>query len=202
MARFNYNNKDSNEELYFEMWLNELVENGYIEKFIYQPDSFLLHESVKYDILIELKTKTKMEQRTLLQKHSYTPDYKIFWNKKAKGLFYQNIGEIKNKPPVIFAQDDISYIDIKGTYNQHNTWQSFEINRKIIWEKFGIFIDKIQPIGKKSCLFGLTFTPKKLPIWQKRDSTKLYAWAKKWKIKYLNDFVSNKQQLFSINNKI
>lgn len=192
MARINYiSGKDSHEEEYFEMWLDELVDIGYIDKYEYQPEPFKLNDSVKYDITIQMKTKTKIKQQTLLQAREYTADYKIFWNEKAKFILFQNLGEMYNKRPMFIAQDNVTFVDVKGAHNTHSSWQIFEANRKSLWERYNIYVEKIQPIGKKKCLFGLTFTPKALPIWQKRDATKMYAWVK-WQVKSIDEFVHNK----------
>lgn len=189
MAKIFYHKKyDSNEEFYFELWLTELKDRGFIYNYYYQPDPFKLNEPVYYTIYKKLKTKTKIEQRTLLQAREYTPDYKIVWKEKARGIFYNNLEDEIEKRPLIFAQNNVSYVDIKGTFNQHSSWGIFEAARKDIWEKFNIFIEKVKPIGKKDCLFGKTFTPEMMPIWQQRDNTKKYAWVN-WEVRTIETFL-------------
>ena len=191
MARNFYSGKDSHEEEYFQLWLEELIECGYIDSYTYQPEPFKLNDTVKYNIKKQMKTKVKVVERTLLQSREYTPDYLLIWNKKAENVLYQNLDNIIDERPIFIAQNNITYLDVKGTHNQHSSWQIFEANRKTVWEKYGIFIEKIQPYGKKTCLFGNTFTPRKLPMWQKKDPTKLYSWAKKWEIRYIEEFLNN-----------
>jgi len=188
MARKFYGKYDSREEEFFNMWLDELVEAGYIDKYVYQPESFKLNEPVCYKIHKKLKTKTKIIEKTLMQAREYTPDYTVYWNEKAKGILYNNLDEEIESRPIFFAQNDITILDIKGKHNQHSSWAVFEAARKDVWEKYGIFIEKIQPIGKKTCLFSKSFTPKNVPIWQKKDPSKKYAWAC-WKIRNINQFL-------------
>jgi hypothetical protein len=142
---------------------------------------------------IHLKTKDKVVEKPLMQARKYTTDYKIFWNKKALNVFYQNIDDLHNEMPLFISHDDISYLDIKGKFNQHNSWGLFEANRKDVWEKYGIYINKIQPYGKKNCLFGLTFTPKlaETQMRQKRHPEKYYSYVK-WDIRFIEEFLNNK----------
>ena len=185
----NGNEFDSEEELFFNIYLNELKDNEYIIDYVYQPEPFILNEPVKFDIIVHKKTKDVIQQKSLLKGRSYTPDFKIQWSDKAKGIFFQNLGDIHNKRPIFIAQDNITYLDIKGKFNMNSSWAIFEANRKSVYEKYGIFVEKIMPVGKSKCLFGVSFTPKDLPMWQKRNPTKKYSWVK-WNVKSLEEFVN------------
>jgi hypothetical protein len=190
----NFTKFDSNEEQYFELWLDELLFHGYIDNYVYQPEAYKINDVVEYGILVHMKTKDKLVSKTLLRAREYTPDYHIFWNEKAKGIFYQNLGEIENTRPIMIANKDVTTLDVKGTHNQHSSWGIFEANRKDVWEKYCVFVEKVTPIGKKACLFGLTFTPSDLPMWQKRDPSKKYAWVK-WPVRTIKEFVDNMKKL-------
>ena len=183
------NEFDSEEESFFNIYLEELKENGYVIDYEYQPESFILNETVKFDIIVHKKTKDVLQSKTLLQGREYTSDFKIYWSDKAKNIFFQNLNDIHNKRPLFIAQDNITYLDIKGKFNVNSSWAIFEANRKSVYEKYGVFVEKITPIGKTKCLFGKSFTPKELPMWQKRNPTKMYAWVK-WNVKSLDEFVN------------
>ena len=49
---------DSEEERLFYLYLEELQENGYIDKFTFHEDKFVLSEQVKYNWLKKTKTKS------------------------------------------------------------------------------------------------------------------------------------------------
>lgn len=55
---------DSNEEMHFSWWLDQLVEAGFVKSYTLHPDPFLLSDSVP-------------EHK--IRKHIYTPDFKIEW---------------------------------------------------------------------------------------------------------------------------
>jgi hypothetical protein len=82
---FGFDNKiefDSQEEIDFYWWLEEAKELGYVEKWEYQPNSFELFDKATIIQEVELKTKTKKVEKSLLQSHKYTADYKIWYKTK------------------------------------------------------------------------------------------------------------------------
>jgi hypothetical protein len=184
---------DSEEERLFFLYCEELKENGYIKNFTFQPNSFLLSDNVTFDWIKVMKTKEKKMVSTLLQPHSYTPDFWIEWNPKFYGKFYLDIHDGKNKldsVPFINNIDnngnDIgSYIEIKPSFDMNNMTRLFVINSKWMYQEHRIYVQKIIPIGKKNCLFANTFVPQKAMFTLKTNKPKKY----KFETKSLEEFL-------------
>lgn len=171
---------DSDEEVYFSWWINEMVEAGMITKVIYQPKPFLLSETASFDFIEVMKTKTKQRTINVLQDHYYTADWLIVWASKTHLKIHASfddkinesikrfdfISQYNNKKDYYF-----SVIDIKGTFaGQHNsTAITFPINQKWVYNKYNIYIQKVitKPqisikkgtITPKNALFLKTFVP-------------------------------------------
>lgn len=176
---------DSNEELYFSWWLDELKSKGVILHWTYQPKKFTLFEPVVIPYEKVLKTKTNIEECTLMQGHEYTADFLIYWHKKAYKKLHYPIFEISNRPiksypfvSNIKKETDIymSVVDVKGSFNQNDAWRRFSIDQKWVYQKYGIYVNKIVPHpsvskdGKPkpaSALFLRTFMPERFLITDK-----------------------------------
>lgn len=165
---------DSNEELYFSWWLDELKEKEFILSYEIQPQSFELLPPVSYINITEKKLKDK----SLLRNLSYTPDFKIIWHDFnvesipfAAWLEYDEGTNkyctelqkgIKPDDIIIYQTLDnklISYIDIKGSFagRNNNSAITFPLNKKLMFNRHGIFVNKIIP----QKLFENTFVPKR-----------------------------------------
>ena len=118
---------DSPEEREFFWWLEEAQELGLVESFVYQPPPFELLPAVKMDITVQLKTKTKVVPKTILRPHHYTADYLVY-----------PVGHL----PLIGTP---IWLDIKGGGNIYGNEREFSINRKWVWDKYGIYINKVVP---------------------------------------------------------
>lgn len=157
-------NYDSNEEWYFSWYLQELQETGYIERIKYHPKSFSLFEKIDISFIEKLKTKERKAFRQLLKPHKYQADYLIIWTLKAENLFWSK-DKYYNPFGYPFILTDISgevkskrsIVDIKGTFNKNESWTKFSINQKWVFERYGIYIQKLIPIK----LFKASFTPKR-----------------------------------------
>jgi len=148
---------DSNEELQFSYWLDELKEKGYIINWKYNKEEIELIDKKKIDILINNKKKNIH----LLNKLTYTYDFSIEWDVQSKCLLYNNISEnCKDRKFFLCLQDDISYIDVKGTFagKHNNSAVSFPIKQKLLYEKENKYVQKVIPIK----LFEQTFVPSNL----------------------------------------
>ena len=152
----------SKEEIYFSWWLDELIKEGVINSYKYEPHSFLLIEEHGYNWIDNTKKKPKEKSSTLLNSHSYTPDFLISWNGFHKKLMWDlyhpdmSLTTKINKGKIV-SQKNRSWIDVKGSYNKHGGDRIFPIHQKMMFEKKKLYINKIEP--KK--LFSRTFTPKK-----------------------------------------
>jgi len=175
---------DSNEEKYFWWWANELKDIGFIEKIELQPKPFDLSSSIKSVYDKQLKTKIKEVEETLLNKHIYTTDVKITWNKSALDIFTtlldSRVKKTENRSlTYIISQinennEIISYVEVKPSFDQNNMTRLAKINQKWVWEKHGLFVNIVIPEKH----FNKTFTPKKFLFTDKSGKPR--------KIKYKN----------------
>ena len=151
---------DSPDEAMFYSWCVEAVAKGVIEAFKYQPETMQIFDKVHYQHEKQLKTKVKIEQKTALNGLSYTADFLIrgdlakFHTPKEKIIF----------PKLIPSSGGLYfYIDIKGSYLQHNDAVKFSIMQKVIYHVKGIYINKIVP----EKFFLKAWLP--MPIQDKKD---------------------------------
>lgn len=182
---------ESEEERLFYLYCKELEEEGYIESFDYQPEPFILLEDVKYNWKKTLKTKIKEMESKLFQGHIYTPDFKIYWNEHSRNVFFNEIeDQVKLTEVPFIAQDKISYIETKGAFDFNNMTRLAIINIKWVYDKYGIYVNKIIPNGKKTCLFAKTFVPKEAILTAKTKKPKKY----KFKVNSLEDYLKRRKQ--------
>jgi len=144
---------DSKEEIYFSWYLDELFEAGYIDEYCRQPEPFSLFDPVRYNWILSLKTKKKEMTTTLLRAHSYQADFKIEWNASAINLFF-DINKL-NGGPFFSSEYGTSFIDVKPSFDMQNMTRLFTINQKWVYQRFGVYVQKIVP----QKLFKATFTP-------------------------------------------
>lgn len=181
---------ESEEERLFYLYCEELKNNDYIEEFDYQPQSFILLDDVTYTWKKQLKTKTKPMESKLFQGHIYTPDFKIKWSESGRGLFFNEIGdEVKLTKIPFIADNKISYIETKGSFDFNNMTRLATINIKWVYDKYGIYINKIIPNGKKTCLFARTFVPQEALLTSKTKKPKKYG----FKIKSLKQYIDKEE---------
>jgi hypothetical protein len=76
---------DSIAEACFYCWCKEAKELGVLEEYECQPAYSLLEPAYRYET-VQLKTKTKEVQRTLLQGADYTADYRLYSVNPIPGL--------------------------------------------------------------------------------------------------------------------
>jgi len=187
--RYNPGDLDSNGEVYFSWYLDELKHAGYVEEYTSQPAKYQLTESVKSSYIKELKTKDKLIDTTLLHAHHYTADFEIFWLYKALDVFVRPLQEAKNKSAPFYNHvepiqgDIISTIEIKPIFDQNNMTRLFRINQKWVYDSFGAYIQEI----KVQKLFEQSFTPKRYLL---TDSGK-QARRLKYKPRTLEEFLYN-----------
>lgn len=174
----------SNEEIIFSHYLNELKLNNYIIDYYYEPEIITIID--KKELIFKTNKKDRVEH--LLHDLTYTYDFKIVWNPElSKNLFYKNIGDdfvYVNKKLLFYAKNDISYIDVKGTFvgPHNNSAITFPLVQKILYELKDMFVQKIIPIK----LMEKSFVP------ETYLNTKLNKPRKfKFITKTLNEFLQN-----------
>jgi hypothetical protein len=180
---------DSLEEVYMQWYINELSEAGIIQNVIYQPAPILLANQEKYTWVEVLKTKNKNRQSIILPGVSYTYDFAFKWGGSFASLFSNDFefnpsykkGE---KKPYFMSQDGISRIDVKGGFAPRGSnLREFEVKRKWLYQKTGLFVQKIIP----EKLFKATFTPKRYLFCDKLLSRKRTI---KFETRSLDEFLS------------
>lgn len=171
---------DSNEEMYFYWWCEELLEKGIIKDIVLQPSSFILSTKVDVYYAQQLKTKSKTVKKTILNGHVYTTDFAIIWanNTYQNKLFFEirDLSNFRDKKAFqYFVSDElVSYVEVKPLFDQNNMTRLAKINQKWVYEKYEVFVNIIKPEE----LFNLTFTPKNYLITNKSSKSR--------KIKYNN----------------
>lgn len=130
---------DSLEEWQIYHWVLELYELGVIKKYEYQPTEFQL--TPKYTF-VPAYNNPKKKTKSLLQPHIYTADFRL--------EFDEAYGETLAKYFKI-SKDMISngiitlFLDIKGTFQKNGGARTFSINQKLVFEKYGTYIQKTVP---------------------------------------------------------
>lgn len=158
---------DSNEELYFDWWVDELIEIGLVEKRIYHPKTFELSEPLK-----------EPNGKMIIGGCSYTCDFLLKLNTKHKKIwkiFYPTffgIPKINLKYPIYYQSictkkedeaQSFSWIEIKPEIRNekghivdpHNIIAMNAIKRKWVLQFDGVFVQMIKPVE----LFRNTFYP-------------------------------------------
>jgi len=149
---------DSDGEIHFIMWMEELKQNGYIKEYK-RGESILLSNSVTNNYVQQLKTKSKPCHHTILMGHSYSWDFTIEWTELGLQYFVSKFGEKWEKPFLINSKS-MSFIECKPPFDFQNMSRLAVLNIKWVWEKCQIFIQMV----KNEELFEKTFTPKQYLI--------------------------------------
>jgi hypothetical protein len=123
----------------------------------------------------------------LLREHIYTFDFEIKWNKKAKGIFYYNIDDkVKLDKIPFIAQNDITKVETKPSWDMQNMSRLWSINCKWVYQKYNIYVQKIIPTGKNTCLFARTFVPQKALLTKKTKQPKKFKYPVRTLLEFLN----------------
>jgi hypothetical protein len=165
------NETDSIDEVYFEWWLQELKDNGYVESY-HRAKSLTISDNITSDYSVKNKTRSVIVTKNILQPIVYTPDYVIVWTDKANGIFFLDIygsstlTKEKDKPLLYhkiwaqqFGNKYVSIVDVKPSVNQRfvkfTSSHTFVVKQALLYKTLCIFVDKIKVIS----LMKSTFTP-------------------------------------------
>jgi len=160
---------DSKEEQEFQYWVDELINAEILKGYLYHPNPFHLTNKVSYQYKIESKRKTLDRQKLLLRPMIYTPDWILYVSEKGEKFFdtfsvdldrsltYKTIP----KNPTMYRHGNRIFVDVKGTYDPHGDGRYFTAMQKIVYDHYGIFVNKVVIGTKNNTLFEKTFTPKK-----------------------------------------
>jgi len=162
----------TNEEIWFEWYLQELKTEGLIIRF-FRPEPIQILSAA----VLTVKSKKSSKVETLLQPLTYAPDFYVEWDTEHSNIdkFVKVLGKPmdKNHKNIPFygnltESGVFSLIEIKPNFNSSRAHSntSFPIKQKFIYNLYQILVQKIVlfPNGKakaKKELFPLTFTPQR-----------------------------------------
>lgn len=156
---------DSDEEVFFAMWCEELKQAGILSTWNRNTQELTITEGlkIKYDKVTPLKTKIKTERKVfaLLRPSVYTTDFILrpCLNKVSIRKIFESITtspEVFNKNAPLFCDHNwLTYVEVKPSFDQQNMERLFVNNQKFIWDKYKIFVNLVEPVE----LFKKTFLP-------------------------------------------
>ena len=165
MAKLKWHGWESDEEYHYYSWLTSLQGLGCIR-------NIDLKET--FHLVPAKRIKLANKEVSLLQKTDYTSDFTIVWHEDWKDKLFitenSDIGK-QNFKHVLrhkhFAHKDkltgyyYSVVDTKGDNGKRkqSSDYTFPVKRKMVMQKYNIFVNKIMPLDKKNGLFMNTFTP-------------------------------------------
>lgn len=203
-------------EQYFEWWLNELHEQGYIRGYDREAETFPLFPNYKAVRLKFFKTKEpEHEEFNFMQNRFYNYDYNIKWAEKAENIFFQKADFKDHNKPHVFNYSlndvyfvahwnetercDISYVDVKppsvGRNSvQNSSYTTFPLKQQILLWLHGIYINKVIPFpmggtGKTISLFPNTFTPRRYLISDGGNQSRKI----RFQVKLLAEYIKERQ---------
>jgi hypothetical protein len=181
---------DSREEIEFYMWLEEAFEHELITGSEYQPKSYCLSKKQTRMELKQLKTKKKRVEKHLLHPHKYTADFRFGLTRKGKEIalpfiYNEVIEEDYDELGKIYFRHYNAVVDIKGSFNQHGGDREFSINQKWVFDKYGVYINKVVP----EKLFKATWCPAEARLTEKTKQVK----KKYEKCKTIQEFMENER---------
>lgn len=138
------------QEEWFIAWCNELIAAGYIKKILAGDEIEPLQVYGGYSMTHTITGESKTITKKILAPVRYKPDVIIFWEPKAKSIFYNLIGEWKSCYFYAAISDlntdlIITPVDVKappGSTKMNTSDSSFRILQKWIFHELGIFINK------------------------------------------------------------
>ena len=190
----------SDEEKYFYQWLLELYNLGYIDWICPYQKSYLITDELRAERVIQMKTKTKVEEFVLTKKRSYTPDFIFKFNKKAYKLLYHDKEDGYSNRPFFYCNNNrgMIYVDVKGSFTKGlSSAITFPDRQSIMGSRFNIYVQKVIPYSSKAeqdTLFKSTFTPQLLIDTEVYAKDRKGKWKKgdsklKYKVVKVNNFI-------------
>jgi|32_taG_2_1085360.scaffolds.fasta_scaffold19540_2 hypothetical protein len=187
---------DSVGELHFSYWTDQLIQEGYIEQVVLQPEPYDLSMRLVKPYIKKMKrVEDKKMYQTIHQPHIYTPDVLIVWTEKARGIFFITIKDTcKVLPHHLFANwqgfenRDVwaTTLELKPTFDHQNMTRLASLNIKWVYEKYNHIIEMV----KVPDFFKKTFTPDRYLL-----TDKTYVPRKlKYEPKNLTRFISELQK--------
>jgi len=157
---------DSWDEYQFYLWILDAKELGLVKHAKFYPTPFLLSDTESYIKETQLKTKVRHDTKRLLAAHEYTADVVIEFSDLFRTLFPGYEIHQSNENAGTFT----AWFDVKpgvnAKYLKFTSSITFPLNQKWVYQKHGIFINKVM----MKVLFHKTWCPhdvrkgKRIPV--------------------------------------
>lgn len=158
--------KDSKDEVYFQWYVDDLIESGILIRADYHPETFTLFNPVRYTCTEKKARSTQLHTYSISQISTYTPDWRLQWDKSKSWLFTKQIirpydgsgfiGSYDQKKHRFYSQNGFSLIDVKpGFFKRSGDSYAFSLIRGAMLDKFDLNVQKVVIED----LFKHTFTP-------------------------------------------
>jgi hypothetical protein len=141
----------------------------------------------------------------MLRGSSYKADFSIHWDISAKDIFFTLADDFDavldgNTPFIAYGADLESLVDVKSPFKGKNCSDAtFSLNRKIVFQKYGIFVNKAILMPNKKIkkpgeyIFARTFTPTRYRFTNKTLQSRS---IKNWEVIDLKEFLHRKTYLY------
>lgn len=103
--------------------------------------------AIPVEVLTAKKRLPKTVEKFLFHPHTYNPDFIIRLTERGARISHGMLG--------IGMPDRSFMVDVKGGFSRHNADEPFAINRKWVYSRYGIYVDKVIP----DQLFKATWVP-------------------------------------------
>lgn len=186
---------NSDIELYFSWYLDDLKNYGVIKRYLYESNTFPLSESKWYEYTKKMVTKSKIIKNQLLEPHVYTPDFLVEWNEDYDGLIYRQIDlhTYTTKPPYFCIVSNKSkalytFFEVKPSFDRNNMTRLFRITQKWLYDKHHLYVELVLLPD----LFKKTFTPKRYLLTDMTLKPRSINWGIISVEEYINKLRGNK----------
>lgn len=193
---------DSDEELWFSWYLEELRLRGLVDKWE-RAKSFQLSDAVRMTFIKPATGKHKKErhvEKDWVSGHVYTPDFKIWWRPSAcdAGLvqcWQFEPAKLREDVPFIANIDPslpemTSLIEVKPMFDAHGKTQWSSMQIKWVMAKFNLHVQMVKIGTKPKCLFDRTFTPQRFLLTDKTLKPRALKYNPKSADEYLNSLLT------------
>ena len=178
----------SEEENMMASWLEEAKEHGLVLSWEYEPVKYMLSEKKTQDVVVQMKTKTKVVERHVCSPHTYQPDFQFKLSDEGYRLFGHIFPKTYLTEPTnpLFKLLETVAVDVKGGFMNSGEKKCFSINQKWMFDRYNIWTEYVVPwiapkkVTKKrkkavpaKGLFADTFVPDSLRWMNSRKSPTL-----------------------------
>ena len=145
---------DSKDELNFYYWCEEALKIGLINSFQYKPDTIEIigKKNYKKPFVYKMSGKIQIREYHLLDAVSYSPDFKVVFNKKILDIMKENKLNLFLIDGIhFFMKDDLDefeiLLDVKSSvgnkFGNNSSAVTFPIKQKVLYHYYGIYINKV-----------------------------------------------------------